>query len=219
MVSDALLGETGYYRNSRPDLAPLIPAHVQTALDVGCGTGEFAKDLQKSRGAEVWGIELRADVAAVAEKSLFKVFAGDATEILPTLPNGYFDLITFNDVLEHTVEPEKVLHAAGPLLTPNGVVLVSLPNLRFWNDFRRLAWHGEFEYVDKGVLDWTHLRFFTKKSIPEFFRRAGFRIVRMEGLNPTPSRSLKIANFLTFKRFEDCRYLQFGMIARPLDAT
>jgi 2-polyprenyl-3-methyl-5-hydroxy-6-metoxy-1,4-benzoquinol methylase len=219
MVSDALLGETGYFRNSRPDLEPLLPAQVTRALDVGCGAGEFGKGLQSSRGAEVWGIELRPDVAAVAERSLFRAFAGDATQIMPTLPEGHFDLITFNDVLEHTVEPEKVLRAAAPLLTESGVVLVSLPNLRFWNDFKRLAWNGEFEYVDKGVLDSTHLRFYTKKSIPSFFARAGFRILRMEGLNPTPSRSLKIVNLLTFNRFEDCRYLQFGMIARPLDAA
>ena len=217
MVSPAQKTESPYYTNSRDDLTQMIPAAVRCMLDVGCGAGEFGKRMQSKLNAEVWGVEYVPDVAEIARKSLFKVFAGDAAVILPTLPEGYFDLITFNDVLEHMVDPESVLSSARRLLSPDGVVLVSLPNLRHWNEFRRLLWNGEFEYADKGILDRTHLRFFTAKSIPGFFRRAGYHITRMRGLNPTPSRSLKVVNFLTANKFRDCRFLQFAMIAKPLE--
>lgn len=204
-----------YYTNPRPDLAHLIPKVVKKALDVGCGNGAFGAALKVSRQAESWGVEARADVADVAATKLHKVITGDAGAVLPTLPEAYFDLVTFNDSLEHMVDPEAVLRATVRLLTPDGVVLASLPNLRYWTDFRRILFWGEFEYQDIGTLDRTHLRFYTRKSIPGLFTRAGFRIVRLEGLGRISSRTLMLANLVTLGRFRDCRYLQFGVIAKP----
>jgi 2-polyprenyl-3-methyl-5-hydroxy-6-metoxy-1,4-benzoquinol methylase len=217
MASQPQKTETSYYTGSRDDIMHLVPASARTVLDVGCGAGEFGRQVQKALNAEVWGVELHADIAAMARNSLYKVLEGDAAEVLPTLPEGYFDLITFNDVLEHMVDPEYVLRLAGPLLSSGGSVFVSLPNLRHWDEFRRLLWLGEFEYAERGVLDSTHLRFFTQKSIPGFFARAGYRITHTEGIGPTPSRSLKLLNLATLNRFQDCRFLQFAVLVRPLD--
>jgi 2-polyprenyl-3-methyl-5-hydroxy-6-metoxy-1,4-benzoquinol methylase len=205
-----------YYTNPRADLKHLIPREVKRALDVGCGAGAFGAVLKASRGAEVWGVECRADVADVASTRLSKVITGDAAVVLPTLPESHFDLIAFNDVLEHMVDPESILRSSARLLAPNGVVMVSLPNLRFWTDFGPIVMQGEFEYQDLGLLDRTHLRFFTRKSILGFFARSGFRIIRIEGLNPTPSRTLTLANLVTFGRFRDCRYSHFAVIAKPV---
>jgi 2-polyprenyl-3-methyl-5-hydroxy-6-metoxy-1,4-benzoquinol methylase len=215
MEAEAFKPRSHYYVNPRVDLEPFLPEKISRVLDVGCAQGLFGKVLRERWGAEVTGVEFRVEVAEIARENLNEVHVGDAAVVLPTLPKGHFDLIMFNDVLEHMVDPEKVLRSAIPLLAPDGMVLVSLPNLRFWTSFRHLAWNGVFEYEDFGVMDRTHLRFYTQKSIPGFFERSGFRIERMEGIHPTTSRTLKLANLLTFNRFKDCKYIQYAIVAKP----
>lgn len=123
--------------------------------------------------------------------------------------------MTFTDVLEHLAWPHKALEMVAPLLTPRGRVLASIPNIRCWVEFRKLVLGGDFPTEDAGIFDRTHLRFFTKKSIPRLFDQASFDIERIEGINEHYSRFLRIANLVSRGRLDDARFLQFAVLARP----
>lgn len=205
-----------YYTNPRADVLPFVPDGLERVLDVGCASGHFGASLKPTKAKEVWGIELNAEVAEHAKPRLDRVFVGDALEIVPTMPNANFDAVTFTDVLEHLAWPEEALRAVAPKLAPGGVVIASLPNIRHWNALWEIVMDGEFRYREEGIFDRTHLRFFTKKSIPDLFDRAGYRIERLEGINPNPGRKFALLNTLFLNKFADGRFLQYVVVARPV---
>jgi 2-polyprenyl-3-methyl-5-hydroxy-6-metoxy-1,4-benzoquinol methylase len=204
-----------YYKNPRMEVIEAVPAGIRTLLDVGCASGAFGAELKKTRDLEVWGIEMNSDIAKFAEGRLDQVFAGPAQEVIQNFPDGKFDLITFNDVLEHMPEPGEMLQSVARLLSPQGAVLMSLPNIRYWDAFLRIAFGADFPQEDSGIFDRTHLRFFTGKSIRRFLPENGYEVVQMRGINPTPSRKLRALNLITANKFEDCKYLQYLILAKP----
>ncbi|HYS53408.1 MAG TPA: class I SAM-dependent methyltransferase [Thermoanaerobaculia bacterium] len=142
-------------------------------LDVGCGFATTSQFIQ-SRGNRVVGIESNAEAAAVAQTRIGQVIEADLEEA----PRGRaFDTIIFADVLEHLAWPVTVLKKYADLLKPDGTIIVSLPNVGLWSVRLGLLF-GRFRYQDSGVLDRTHLRFFTRGSAIEMLRSAGFRPVR-----------------------------------------
>lgn len=176
--------ERGYYGYARPEMRPFIPAQTRRMLDVGCGNGSFSNHFKTALGVETWGIELLADAATEARKTLDRVFQGDFDSTLPLLPLYSFDTIVFNDVLEHLLDPEKALKDSLPLLAPCGAVVASIPNFIFWPNLRKLIASRDWEYTDAGILDKTHLRFFTRKSILRLFASAGYTVEKCQGINP-----------------------------------
>jgi hypothetical protein len=100
-------------------------------------------------------------------------------------------------------------------LSAGGVIVCSLPNVRYWDNLKNLVLHKQWRYMDHGILDRTHLRFFTELSMKEMFENLGFDIIRMEGITPTRSDNLKIINFFTGGLFNDAKYLQFASVIRP----
>jgi 2-polyprenyl-3-methyl-5-hydroxy-6-metoxy-1,4-benzoquinol methylase len=142
-------------------------------LDVGCGFATTSQFIQQ-RGNRVVGIESNADAVAVARTRIGEVIESD----LQTLPKlGKFDAIIFADVLEHLAWPVGVLRKYADLLKPDGTVIVSLPNVGLWSVRLGLLFGG-FRYQDSGVLDRTHLRFFTRRSAIEMLRSAGYKPIR-----------------------------------------
>jgi 2-polyprenyl-3-methyl-5-hydroxy-6-metoxy-1,4-benzoquinol methylase len=128
------------------------------------------------------------------------------------LPAGEsFDCIVFNDVLEHVVDPWSMLDRAKERLAPGGRIVASIPNVRHYIVVRNLALRGRWDYADWGVLDRTHLRFFTRASIEELFETADMAIETFEPINPI--KNLRSA-FLVGP-FRDMRYLQYAVVARP----
>jgi hypothetical protein len=119
------------------------------------------------------------------------------------------------------VEPEAALRHARALLKRGGSVVASIPNVLEYNTVRALLLDQDWRYVDAGVLDRTHLRFFTRKSIARLFEATGYAIDRLDGINRFGrSRLLRLVNLLTAGRFEDMNYVQFAVVARsaPDDA-
>jgi len=205
---------THYFRANRPEMAQFVPDGVTRALDVGCASGGFGSEL-KAKGIEVWGIEPNSTAAGEASAQLDKVLVGTFHDVAPDLPNGHFDLITFNDVLEHIADCDQVLRDVRQLLTPGGHVLVSLPNVRYWLALMTIFWQRDFPYQDEGVFDRTHLRFFTHKSMMRMFEECGYEVVLCKGINGRNEGKLPIVNFLTRGRFWDSEFLQFAILARP----
>jgi 2-polyprenyl-3-methyl-5-hydroxy-6-metoxy-1,4-benzoquinol methylase len=203
-----------YYTLARPEIASLVPKNIKTILDVGTGQGYFLKLIKEQTGAETWGIEVEADVADIAKKHADKVINGKVEEVLHTIPDAYFDCITFNDVLEHTYEPTDILKMIKPKLSADGIIIASIPNVRYFYNLIELIIKGEWEYKDAGILDSTHLRFFTKKSMRLMFERAGYTLHTQIGINKIISKKFQLFNLFTLGTFKDTQYLQFICTAK-----
>lgn len=198
-----------------------IPEDARALLEVGCGEGYFGERLKQSRNVEVWGIEVVQARARAAEDRLDKVLSGSVETLISQLPVSFFDVVVFNDVLEHLVDPFDVLARIKTCLSPRGVVVSSIPNIRFYPAFYELAAHGDWEYEEEGTLDRTHLRFFTERSIRKMYTRLGYEVLRQEGINKLdrmPGR-YRLANTLFRGRFSDMQFVQFATVARPLRAV
>lgn len=207
-----------YYGHPRREMQPFVPRDARVLLDVGCGAGAFGAELKKTRPElEVWGIEYDPRAAGRAAEVLDRVLTGDAVAVARELPPGRFDCVTLNDVLEHLVDPAALLAAVRPLLAPQGRVVVSLPNVRYFHNVVDLALRGRWEYTDEGICDRTHLRFFTRASMIALLEDRGFRVETIRGINPTGAASFRLFNLLTLGRFRDMRWLQFALAATPAD--
>ncbi len=206
-----------YYQGVREEIIAFIPAGVARVLDVGCGEGGFGSHLKSLRGCEVWGIEIVPAAAAIASNRLDRVLCGDVLEMIDRLPDDGFDVVVFNDVLEHLVDPYRVLDRIRGLIRPQGVVVSSIPSIRYYPVMYALLAHRSWEYEESGILDRTHLRFFTERSIREMYERLGYDILRHEGINRLDHLPLRyrIVNTILRGRLDDMRYVQFPTVARP----
>lgn len=143
-------------------------------LDVGCGFATTSQFIEQ-RGNRVTGIESSAEAVSVARTRISRVVQHDLQDFDAAM--GAFDVIIFADVLEHLAWPIGVLQKYLALLKPNGTVIVSLPNVGLWS-VRLLHLLGKFEYEETGVLDRTHLRFFTRRSALRMLDAAGLKPVK-----------------------------------------
>ena len=165
-----------YSRNSV--LLDWIGTHKRV-LELGCSTGFFSKYLSQKRACSVVGVEVDPLAAAEARKFCNQVLVCDlnSPEWIEGLPHQAFDAILMGDVLEHLVEPRAVLDGIQPMLAPNASIIISLPNIVYWRTrFKILC--GRFEYESFGILDHTHLRFYTPKTARKMIESAGYQIIR-----------------------------------------
>lgn len=205
----------GYYSSEREEMLRFIPNDVHFVLEVGCGGGIFGSAVKRMSGAEVWGIEIDDEAASAAKAKLDKVIIGDVSEIIPNMPDKKFDCIVFNDVLEHLIDPFAALTAIKSKLTLKGVAICSIPNIRYFPVLCRLLINKQWKYEDEGVLDRTHLRFFTKKSIIDTFTGLNYEILQLEGINGINSWKFDLLNALLLGNISDTRYMQFACVVRP----
>ena len=204
-----------YFNNIREEMMEFVPVSCKNTLEIGCSEGRFSTLIKERNNAEVWGVEMNSDASLVAEKVLHKVINKDFFAALPLLPLNYFDCIIFNDVLEHFTEPLDVLKEVKKHLNPEGVIVSSIPNVRFVGNLVDLLIKKDWEYKEEGgILDATHYRFFTKKSIIRLYNQAGFEVVKIKGINPTGSIKVKLLNLLTFGFTNDIQYLEFASVAK-----
>lgn len=203
-----------YFALERPEMIGFVPLTAKTILEFGCGEGNFGNALKLRNNAEVWGLEIEEDAAKIAQQKLHKVVVGDALLKLNDLPDNYFDAIIFNDVLEHLNDPYTVLEKLRSKLSPTGVVVASIPNIRFFRSFFDFVFRGNWEYTPNGIMDKTHIRFFTKKSIDGLFSKQGYTIVKKQGINKSKSLKPLITSVLTLGSWSDIAYLQFAVVAK-----
>lgn len=205
----------GYYKSTREDMLKYIPAGTKTSLEFGCGSGGFSALLKEKFNAETWAVEINQQAAQQAEKKLYKVVNSDAAKALVDIPDNYFDCIILFDILEHLIDPYTLLCNLKNKLSATGVIIASIPNIRYYRTFIELVIHGNWDYKDQGILDRTHLRFFTYKSIFKMLKMLDFEILTLEGIHPTSSRTFKILNLLLLNSIDDVRYKHFAMVVKP----
>lgn len=206
-----------YYKEERNDIIPFVPQNINFILDVGCSGGFFGKKLKEIRdNIIVWGVEPNEEAASIAKNNLDKVVCAPFSENLEELHGQLFDCIIFNDVLEHLVSPEDVLRSSSKLLKKNGLVLASLPNVLFFPVLYDLVVGKDWKYEKSGVLDNTHLRFFTRKSIVRLFEENGYKVKKIKGINVKIHdryRFYQFLNILTFNFLKESKYMQIVVIA------
>jgi methionine biosynthesis protein MetW len=154
-------------------LARLIAPHCRV-LDVGCGTGVITEVIQRRRSASIVGIEPDSARVQRALARGLDVHAGFLTEEF-VRRHGPFDYIVFADVLEHLANPAEVVAIARQGLKAGGSIVASVPNVAHWF-VRTGLLCGHFDYQESGIMDATHLRWFTRRTLREFFERLGFEI-------------------------------------------
>jgi 2-polyprenyl-3-methyl-5-hydroxy-6-metoxy-1,4-benzoquinol methylase len=170
-----------YFQCSLPrtDLVELIPPGARKILDVGCGIGKTGQVLRERGFEEIFGVEVAPGAADQARLYYKEVIVGDvAGNILP-FGKGFFDCIIYGDVLEHLADPWKVLQAHREILSDDGSIICSIPNIRYYRILGSLIFKGRWDYTRLGILDRTHLRFFTLKTIEDMFREAGYEVKRV----------------------------------------
>jgi 2-polyprenyl-3-methyl-5-hydroxy-6-metoxy-1,4-benzoquinol methylase len=164
--------------------SPVVPfvGPDRRVLDLGCGTGHTAR-LLCEKGCTVVGVELdeRAAVSAGAWCERVVVCDLDVTSLADVLRGEQFDVVVAGDILEHLRDPEALLRSLVPILAPDGTVVASIPNVAH-GSVRLALVSGCFDYADLGILDRTHLRFFTRHGIEQLFASAGFVIEKLDRL-------------------------------------
>ena len=165
---------TSYHEGFNERLCDAVPVEARRVLDVGCAAGRLGAELkERLDGRYVAGIELDAAAARTAATRLDDVFVIDIEESLPPIEAGSLDCIVFGDVLEHLRDPETALRRLGGLLAADGIVIISVPNVQHASVLKALI-RGDFMYQPEGLLDGTHLRFFTDMSFMKLMCDAGF---------------------------------------------
>jgi len=144
-------------------------------LDVGCGTGSVTIVANRGKSNSVVGLEPDPTRCARARSRGFEVFEGTLTAEFAD-EHGPFDVVVFADVLEHMIDPEEALILAIRALRPGGLILASVPNVAHWS-VRLMLLFGKFDYEDVGIMDATHLRWFTAKSFRQLITKAGLEVV------------------------------------------
>ena len=186
-----LLDADLHFHSLRHDYAPvgllqMLTEPPREVLDLGCfcgGSGRWLKN--RFPGARVTGIEMLHKAAEIARESYDEVHIGKFEEVDVGGWNGKFDAIIAADVLEHMYNPWAVLQRLKPLLAPGGAMFISLPNVRNLNILSLLA-GGEWRYAGAGILDVTHIRFFTKAQAVEMLLQTGWKAGEIR-VNPDPS--------------------------------
>lgn len=202
-----------YYAGVRQELKPYIPHPHNRVLEIGCGRGGFRSHL--SGGAEVWGVEPSPDAAAIASTALHRVLVGTYEQVHQQLPDHYFDLVICNDVIEHMPDDRWFLLHVQNKMSAGARLMGSIPNIRHWPVLKALVLDQEWEYKDEGVLDRTHLRFYTIKSFPRLLEQTGYKILCFEGINPTiHGRAKRFLRMVGPRRMADVQYMQFAFVTQ-----
>jgi|SRR6185312_8749007 SAM-dependent methyltransferase len=205
-----------YYQQSRPEMLAFLPESPQRILDIGCGDGFFGAAVkQKFPTCETWGVEAVAEEARTAALHNDRVITGLLEETVD-LPERHFDAVFMNDVLEHMTWPEPALATAKRILKPQGRLVISLPNVRYFLNVRDLVFKNDWEYQDRGILDRTHFRFYTTRSAENLLRKNGYVVETVVGINqPALSLPYRLLFCLAPKFFYWMRFPQFAIVARP----
>jgi 2-polyprenyl-3-methyl-5-hydroxy-6-metoxy-1,4-benzoquinol methylase len=180
----APLRERVYQNTGNLPLLDLLPPGAGRVLDCGCGAGDNARILA-ARGFRVTGITLSEGEGAAAQAHCERVLVADLESGLPPSVGDGFDAVLMSHVLEHLVDPTAVLRDAARVLTAGGLLAVALPNALFYANRARLLL-GRFDYTEGGLMDETHVRFYTFQTAAALLRRSGWELTHASGKGTFP---------------------------------
>lgn len=172
-----------YFANARRDwVGPMAANPRRVVLELGCGNGATGALALREGKCGAWvGIERQGAAAGEAAGVLSDVLVGDVDSLDIPYAEASFDLLVMGEVLEHLPDPEATLRRLARLVKPGGEVLASTPNISHWGVIAGLL-AGRFDYEAEGVMDRTHLKWFTPRSLKRAFEQAGLVEVRVQPL-------------------------------------
>jgi len=171
-----------YVRNLNNSLLNAIPPGLGRVLEFGCSAGRLGKAYKAMNPDTIWhGVEINSEAAKLAKKNLDAAWVANANNLKPnkTMLKEPYDAIIYGDVIEHFIDPLKCLPAHIELLRPGGELIACIPNVQHWTLVKQLL-QGNWDYKNTGLLDNTHLRFFTRKSIRKMLPKLGLTFVKQE---------------------------------------
>ncbi len=206
--------DMSYFDGVRMDIVNRLPRNMSRVMEVGCGSGRTLSFLKSQWGCEwVCGVELVEEAIGRASENLDLVVIGDIEHIDLQIEEGSLDAIICPDVLEHLVDPWSMVERLKSLLKPGGVMVISVPNVRHFKVLVPLVFSGKWNYMEEGILDKTHLRFFVKETALELLKGAGFEVTNVSS-NGTEKGSkaglLNLLSFGLFKSFFEFQYIVTG---------
>lgn len=210
--------EKSYFESVRLELLELIPEKNRQGnmLEIGAGSGStlmYAK--QNGYAKKIYGIELNKIENSYQKSKEFECFLiGDIESMKLPFQKEQFDVILCGDVLEHLVNPYNLVKALKKYLKHDGIFIASLPNIRHFSALKEIVIKGDFKYVERGILDKTHLRFFCKKNMVDLFVQNGYKIDSIVSNISLIGSKSKIFNNLTLRIFEEFLTPQYYIIAR-----
>ena len=171
-----------YSNGCRHDLLNIMDLRKSdlNILEVGCACGGTLLEINNiNKTANIYGIEINSNSAKLA-KNFANVSSANIEDSNLPYKQGFFDYIIFGDVLEHLYNPQKVLENIKPYLKEDGKIIASIPNIQHWSIIEELL-KGNWSYTDAGILDKTHLRFFTRNEITKLFNNSGYEVKQFVG--------------------------------------
>lgn len=203
-----------YFNQVRREIEPFLPAHAETVFEIGCGSASTLAWMKDTgRAKKVIGIEVSEAAASGARSCVDEVVVTDIEKDGSLLDRyrAQGDIVLLLDVLEHLHDPCSSLRQIKQIVKPGGLIIASIPNIRSIKVLFPLVFLGEFEYADSGILDRTHLVFFTKKPVLQLFKDCGMPDVEIRAAGPVDPASGKtlagkltaIFNLATFRLFQD----------------
>jgi 2-polyprenyl-3-methyl-5-hydroxy-6-metoxy-1,4-benzoquinol methylase len=205
--------EGHYFSNVRRDLISLLPSgKIERLLELGAGSGDTLVEIKQSgRANEVVGIELMKLPGTNQDNKLIdRLIFGDFETLQDQLELSSFDVIICGDVLEHLINPWSVLDKLKTFLRPGGTIIVSCPNIRYYQAFINIFIKGTFPYTDHGLFDRTHLRFFCKSDLKQMILDNGFKIQQvLPSFKFYKSSKVYLLNLLSLGLFEQILALQY----------
>ena len=169
-----------YYHANRGVMARFLPDAYERVLEVGCGAGGFRDHLRQP--CEVWGVEPNAEAGKTAALKMDRVLIGTYDSVADQLPDAYFDVVVCNDVIEHMTDHDAFLEAIKQKMRPGAFIVGSIPNIRHITALFKLLVLKDWRYSESGILDRTHLRFFTKMSLRRTLQAHGYAIQMFAGV-------------------------------------
>lgn len=209
-----------YYQHLRSEIKPFIPSNYNQVLEVGCGAGAFREHLTEPH--IYWGVESNKNASVDANTKLDRVLNLPFERAFEHLPDQYFDLVICNDVIEHLPETNIFLENIRKKMTDGAYIIGSVPNIRFFRQLFDLLIKKDWQYREAGILDNTHLRFYTEKSFKRTLRENGFVIEKFSGVNgPKPHSVLKrlMLPLVTGILGKDTLHPQMAFTARKADVS
>lgn len=202
MINSKLAAQNQYYHELRAPLITLARGNPRRVLELGCAAGQTLAYFKQRGATYVAGIEISPDVAEIARQrpEVDEVLLGNVEQIELAYPAESFDLIIAGHVLEHLVDPWTVLKRLYSLLKPGGQLIGALPNIRYHSVILPLLFKGKWQYEQTGIMDWTHLRFFSHSTIADLLRSTGFQVDAIVPESGGPRAGM--VNRLTFGMFQ-----------------